>query len=159
MNGRVDIEQPNVNTLFNLKDKISVKSSDYRDALTGTIIKSNLSNAFFSKHNIDIIQNGIRAGVYKLSKGSYIIAPQSEDNIKIIMRNIYLDNCANLPHNITNQIQELNEIVLDYCIPKVYGEAQGYLKYLHDVSNLAVPMQRPTSSTYKTNTLQPNSWI
>ena len=108
---------------------------------------------------MDIIQNGIRAGVYNLSKGSYIISPQSEDNLKIIMRSIYLDNCANLSNNITKQIEELNHIVLDYCIPKVYGEAQGYLTYLHDVSNLAVPMQRPTSSTYKTNTLEPNSWI
>ena len=75
------------------------------------------------------------------------------------MRSVYLDNCSNIQNNITEQIQELNDIVLDYCIPKVYGEAQGYLTYLHDVSNLAVPMQRPTSSTYKTNTLEPNSWI
>ena len=159
MNGRVNIEQPATDVLFNLKDKISVKSSDYRDALTGTIVKTNLSNAYFSKENIDIIQNFISVVVYNLSKGSYIIAPQSVDNIKIIMRSIYLDNCSNLPNNITEQIQELNDIVLDYCIPKVYGEAQGYLTYLHDVSNLAVPMQRPTSSTYKTNTLEPNSWI
>tara|TARA_B100001093_G_scaffold144658_1_gene137296 strand:- start:780 stop:1259 length:480 start_codon:yes stop_codon:yes gene_type:complete len=159
MNGRVNIEQPNTDILFNIKDKISVKSSDYRDALTGTILKTNLSNAYFSKENIEIIQNGIRAGVYNLSKGSYIIAPQSEDNIKIIMRSVYLDNCSNLPNNITNQIQELNDIVLEYCIPKVYGEAKGYLTYLHDVSNLAIPIQRPTSSAYKTNSLQPNSWI
>ena len=159
MNGRVNIEQPNTDILFNIKDKISVKSSDYRDALTGTILKTNLSNAYFSKENIEIIQNGIRAGVFNLSKGSYIIAPQSEDNIKIIMRSVYLDNCSNLPNNITNQIQELNDIVLEYCIPKVYGEAKGYLTYLHDVSNLAIPIQRPTSSAYKTNSLQPNSWI
>lgn len=159
MNGRINIEEPPRDTLFNLKDKISVKSSDYRDALTGTISKSNLSIAFFSKENMNIIQNGIRAGVYELSKGSYIISPQDEDNIKVIMRNIYLDNCANLPNNISNQIQELNQIILDYCIPKVYGEAQGYLTYLHDVSNLAVPMQRPISSAYKTNSLEPNSWI
>ncbi len=159
MNGRVNIEQPTTDILFKLKDKISVKSSDYRDALTGTIIKSNLSNAYFSKENINIIQNGIRAGVYNLSKGSYIIAPQSIDNIKIIMRSVYLDNCSNLSNNITEQIEELNDIVLDYCIPKVYGEAKGYLTYLHDVSNLAVPIKRPISSSYKTNTLQPDPFI
>ena len=74
MNGRVNIEQPSTDVLFNLKDKIAVKSSDYRDALTGTIVKTNLSNAYFSKENVDIIQNGIRAGVYNLSKGSYILS-------------------------------------------------------------------------------------
>tara|TARA_B100000282_G_C31610017_1_gene434246 strand:- start:373 stop:852 length:480 start_codon:yes stop_codon:yes gene_type:complete len=159
MNGRVNIEQPNTAGLFHLQDKIPIESSDFRDALNGNIIKTDMSIAFFSKENINIIQNGIRAGVHKLSKGSYVIAPQSEDNIKVIMRSIFLENSANLPHSIPEQIAELNQIVLDYCIPKVYSEAQGYLTYLHDVSNLAIPMQRPTSSTYKTNTLQPNSWL
>ena len=118
-----------------------------------------MSIAYFSKENMNIIQNGIRAGVHKLSKGSYVIAPQSEDNIKVVMRSIFLENSANLPTNISEQIKELNQIILDYCIPKVYSEAQGYLIYLHDVSNLATPMQRPTSSSYKTNTLQPNVWL
>tara|TARA_B100000508_G_C11435164_1_gene265616 strand:+ start:186 stop:665 length:480 start_codon:yes stop_codon:yes gene_type:complete len=159
MNGRVNIEQPNTTALFNLQDKIPIESSDFRDALNGNIGKTDMSIAYFSKENMNIIQNGIRAGVHKLSKGSYVIAPQSEDNIKVIMRSIFLANSANLPTNISEQIGELNQLVLDYCIPKVYSEAQGYLTYLHDVSNLATPMQRPTSSAYKTNTLQPNSWL
>ena len=56
MNGRVNIEQPNTDTLFSLKDKIAVKSSDYRDALTGTITKTNLSNAYFSKNNMGLFK-------------------------------------------------------------------------------------------------------
>ena len=159
MNGRVDIEKPNINTLFDLKDKIPIESSDFRDALNGNIITSDLSVAYFSKENIRIIQNGLRVGVYNLSKGSYIISPQNEDNLKVIMRSIFLQNSANLPNNIKEQINELNSIVLDYCIPKVYGEAKGYLTYLHDVSNLAIPMERPESSPYKTNTLQTNPFI
>ena len=159
MNGRVDIEKPNINTLFDLKDKIPIESSDFRDALNGNIITSDLSVAYFSKENIRIIQNGLRVGVYNLSKGSYIISPQNEDNLKVIMRSIFLQNSANLPNNIKEQLNELNSIVLDYCIPKVYGEAKGYLTYLHDVSNLAIPMERPESSTYKTNTLQTNPFI
>ena len=144
MNGRVDIEQPNINTVFNLKDKIPIESSDFRDALNGNITTSQLSTAYFSKENIRIIQNGLRAGVHSLSKGSYIISPQNEDNLKT---------------NIKEQIYELNNLVLEYCIPKVYGEAQGYLTYLHDVSNLAIPMKRPESSTYKTNSLQTNPFL
>ena len=159
MNGRVDIEQPNINTVFNLKDKIPIESSDFRDALNGNITTSQLSTAYFSKENIRIIQNGLRAGVHSLSKGSYIISPQNEDNLKVIMRSIFLQNSANLPTNIKEQIYELNNLVLEYCIPKVYGEAQGYLTYLHDVSNLAIPMKRPESSTYKTNSLQTNPFL
>jgi hypothetical protein len=49
------------------------------------------------------------------------------------------------------QIRELNEYVLQYCIPRVLGEAQGYLKYIQDASTLVVPLARPIhSSTDKT---------
>ena len=38
-------------------------------------------------------------------------------------------------------------MVLDYCIHHVYGEAQGYMKYLHDVSTLAVPLATPVMTS------------
>jgi hypothetical protein len=37
----------------------------------------------------------------------------------------------------------LNEYVLNYCIPRLYSEAQGYMKYLHDASTLVVPLSAP----------------
>ena len=49
--------------------------------------------------------------------------------------------------NIKGQIEELNKIVLEYCIYQVYGEAQGYMKYLYDVSTLAVPLAHPVQAT------------
>ena len=160
-NGRVNIIQPDPSLQFSLYDKISCdsKATEYRDPLKGNWKDSTLSITFFSADNIQILQNGIRAGVYKKSKGHFTIGPQCTDTLKIIMRSVFLSYSANKPDNIQSQVAALNQIVLDYCIPQVYGEAQGYLTYLHDVSNLAVPMQRPTSSTYKTNTLEPNSWI
>jgi hypothetical protein len=48
-----------------------------------------------------------------------------------------------LETNIRGQIEELNKMVLDYCVHRVYSEAQGYMKYLHDVSTLAVPLSTP----------------
>ena len=71
------------------------------------------------------------------------MAPQDCDSLKIIMRSVFLQHATNQPQNIAGQIQALNQIVLDYCIFHVYSEAQGYMKYLHDVSTLAVPMANP----------------
>ena len=102
-----------------------------------------LSSAYFSKDNIQMIQNGIRAGVYKKSNGQYIIGPQDYDAILIIMRSIFLQHSVNQPSNISEQISELNAMVLDYCIPQVYLEAQGYLKYLSDASTLSIPIAHP----------------
>ena len=96
-NGRVDIEGPNIAARFSMMDKIPVNdSSSFRDALTGNWNDTTLSLAFFSERNIKILQNGIRAGVYKRSEGQYLIGEQDCDVLKTIMRGIYLQNAINL---------------------------------------------------------------
>ena len=64
----------------------------------------------------------------------------------------------NLPNQITEQVTALNKIVLDYCVPQVYGEAKGYVKYKHDVSTLVVPIRRPMS-TMTEKTLEFKRWF
>jgi hypothetical protein len=59
------------------------------------------------------------------------------------MRSVFLQNSVNQVDNIRGQIEELNKIVLDYCIHHVYSEAQGYMKYLYDASTLVVPLSTP----------------
>lgn len=144
-NGRIDINGPNIQQ-FQLFDNPLTNNKNitsYDDALNGNWISNTLSKAFFSKENIQIIQNGIRAGVYKSSNGLYNIGPQDETNLKIIMRSIFLQNAANIPHHITEQIKELNNLIYEYSIPKILGEASAYMKYKNDVSTLAVPQDRP----------------
>jgi hypothetical protein len=110
-----------------------------------------LSRAFFSIENQQILQNGIRAGVYQQSSGKYIISQQSITDLKMIMRALFLEHSANRPDHIADQIRELNEYVLNYCIPRVFSEAKGYLKYIQDASTLVVPLARPIhASTDKT---------
>jgi hypothetical protein len=153
-NGRIDIinktQSPDITNLFAMYDKIPANQcATFREATLGQWDETPLSKAFFSKENIQIIQNGIRAGVYKKSNGQYIIGSQDCDALKIIMRSVYLQNSANQTINISGQIEELDKIVLDYCIHHVYSEAQGYMKYLYDVSTLAVPMASPVLETQK----------
>ena len=95
--------------------------------------------------------------VYQKSNNQYTVAPQDCDSLKIIMRSVFLQHAANQPNNIAGQIEELNKIVLDYCIHHVYSEAQSYMKYLHDVSTLAVPLSTPIveSQRDKNNYLMP----
>jgi hypothetical protein len=154
-NGRININGPNKGDIFQLYDKIPVNEniSNYNDALKGNWNKNTLSIAFFSAENIQILQNALRAGVYKSSKNRFLIGIQNEDTLKIIMRSVYLQNSRNQSENITEQISALNKIVTDYCVPKLLGEAEGYLKFKNDVSTLAVPMTRPIS-TYSSNTLE-----
>lgn len=144
-NGRLDIMGPAMDQ-FQLFDNPLTNSKNggaYTDALNGNWVSNYLSKAFFSKENIQIIQNGIRAGVYNASHGKYNIAPQDETNLKIIMRSIFLQNAVNNPNNITGQIAELNHLIYQDAIPRILNEAKSYIKYKQDVSSLAVPNDRP----------------
>ena len=119
----------------------------YRDAMQGNWYNTVLSDAFFSKENIQLLQNGIRAGVHQMSNGQYTVGEQNCDQLMMIMRSTFLQSSLNQPENITAQIERLNTLVLDYAVPQVYGEAQGYLKYKYDVSNLVVPISTPIMSS------------
>jgi hypothetical protein len=159
-NGRVDIKSPNTSNLFAMFDKIPANQcATFRNPTEGLWDETYLSKAFFSHQNIQILQNGIRAGVYKRSNGQYLIAPQDCDSLKIVMRSVYLQYSANQPNNLTQQIEELNKIVLNYCIQQVYGEAQGYIKYIDDASTLVVPIAHPVMANNTDRTLELKSWF
>jgi hypothetical protein len=148
-NGRVNI-MDSINgsqNQFSLHDRIPAhQTTSYRDALQGNHTETPLSRTFFSRENIQIIQNGIRAGVYKKSNGLYNISNQSEETLKIIMRSTFLMYSANMPNHITEQIESLNKVVLEYCVPRVFNEAKSHMQYLYDASTMAVPIERPIMS-------------
>jgi hypothetical protein len=164
-NGRVDmankLQPPTSGNLFAMYDKIPANQcATYRDATLGQWDETPLSKAYFSKENIQIIQNGIRAGVYKRSNGQYTVGPQDCDAIKVIMRSVYLSNSVNVPQNIPGQIAALNDMVIEYCIKHVYSEAQGYMKYLVDVGTLAVPLATPVMESQRDkNTYRMPEWF
>ena len=64
MNGRIDFKTIENGTPTFLQDKISTDNRTMYDNLKFTQQNTPLSNLFFSKRNAQIIQNGLRAGVY-----------------------------------------------------------------------------------------------
>lgn len=160
-NGRVNLEEPeNPDARFQMFERVEVrnKATEYRDAVKGDFQETILSKVFFSAGNIQIIQNGLRAGVYKKSEERQLIIPnQNIDVLKQIMRHIFLQYAVFQPTNITEQVERLNQYVLDYTIPKVFSEAIGYLKYLEDQSRLVVPLSLPEQPdrVYKQLELKP----
>jgi hypothetical protein len=159
-NGRVDIKTPNTSHLFQMYDKIPANQCvTFRNPTEGLWNDTNLSLTFFSQQNIQILQNGIRAGVYHKSNGQYLIGQQDCDSLKIIMRSVYLQYAANQVNNIPEQVAELNKIVLNYCVQQVYSEAQGYVKYINDASTLVVPIAHPVMADNTDRQLFLKSWF
>ena len=158
-NGRVNILHNPVSN-FHLQDKIHINEGDnfYRTALKGGWETNELSNEYFGVNNIEKLQNDIIQGVLEHSNGSFKIAKQDYDTLKIIMRSIFLQNSKNNDDNINNQIQTLNKMVLGYSIPQIIGEAVGYMKYKRDASVMYTPMTNPVS-TYSNNSLELKPWF
>ena len=159
-NGKVDILGPNISTKFSMMDKIPLTTkTSYVNSLTGNFERSRLSDTFFSNENIQIIQNGLRKGVYDKSKQQILIDNQPTDQIVSVMRSMYLQYSKNLQTNISGQINELNKYVLDYCINNVYNEAVSYLKYKQDASRMHMPMSAPIYSNKTNKTLEQKPWF
>ena len=159
-NGRLDIMGPNNMNQFSLFDKIPTnESSTFHDAMTGNFKDSTLSLAYFSKQNMQIIQNAIRAGVYEVSNQQYLIDNQNTDTLKIIMRSVFLQSSTNLPNDITQQIQALNNLVVEYCVKHIYSEAQAYITYKKDVSTMYQPIDRPVQVDVNDKTLELKPWF
>jgi len=161
-NGRVNLmDIPDSNTRFQMFEKIAIKNkaTEYRNPVAGILEDNMLAKVFFSSGNIQILQNGLRAGVYYMSKDKKIILPpQNIDNLKIIMRSMYLQYAEHREDiSVTSQVETLNKIVLDYIVPTLYNEAIGYMKYLEDQSTLVQPLAMPNlvDRDYKTLELKP----
>lgn len=154
-NGRVNLNIQNpTNDIFKLYDKIKVKdqnNSSYYNALTGNLENTELSKTFFCFKNINFLNTSLQNAILKKSNGKYNIGPQDNDQLKIIMRSVYLQNSVNQNENIQQQVNILNNIVLGICIPQVFGEIQSYLKYKEDISNLAIPNDRPVMTSTSKN--------
>jgi hypothetical protein len=153
-NGLVDIailQDPDA--MFRMHERVNIrnKPTEYSEALNGTMEWNVIAQVYFSAENMQIVQNALRANIYKLSDGKINIPNQNVDNLKIIMRGIYMEYAEHYPKDIKGQVERLNQLVLDYAVPKLYSEAVGYHQYIIDQSTLAMPMDRPIPNdrTYK----------
>jgi hypothetical protein len=161
-NGRVNlIQQPATDLQFQMYEKNAVKNkaTEYREALAGTWEDNVVAQVFFSEKNIQIIQNWLREGVYKMSNEKYVISTQNVDTLKIIMRSIYMQYAEHYPNNIKGQVERLNQLVLDYAVPSVYNEAVGYEKYCRDQSTIVVPLELPRHHDRVYKQLELKRWV
>jgi len=158
-NGRIYIPTLNTQDQFKMYDKIPQKETSYREALTGNWQQNDLSCKFFSLENIRILNNAIIEGVRQQSNGQFNIGPQDQDELKIIMRAIYLENAKNLLTDIPQQINQLNQLVLQYSIPQILSSMKSYTKYMHDITNMYTLMDRPIYSNVDDKTVEFKGWF
>lgn len=141
MNGRVILNNTKINK-YELFEGENIRSN-FNSSLNGIQDNSILSRAFFSQRNINCIQKQIQQDVLK--KTNYKIGRQSDLQLQIIMRSIFLQYSKNLNCNYALQIKELNKLVADFSIDRVIIEIYQFLEYRKEITKLPQPLSHPVN--------------
>lgn len=127
---------------FELYENLNVINKSDQINNIGNFQENKLSISYFSKENIDFLQNTMISEIYKLTKGTRI-SKQSDIELKIIMKSIYLQYGRNMDTNIEEQVQELNKRVLDYSIDNINSNLKQYNQYIKDITSEQTIMEMP----------------
>jgi hypothetical protein len=161
-NGRVNLLSNSESEFDYVKNTDDI--SDGHDIVSRNLEHTPISSLFFSKLNINSLQHGISNKVFNESNGEYNIGRQSDIELKIVMRSIYLSSLNSVSRSIievvippnTNdrnyvleRVRELNKEVLDWVVPRILTNMQQFKKYKSDIQTLPTPMERPS---YLSNT-------
>tara|TARA_B110000483_G_C18197200_1_gene543554 strand:+ start:2779 stop:3273 length:495 start_codon:yes stop_codon:yes gene_type:complete len=119
------------------------------EALYGIQETTQLNQSYFSKENMNIIQDKIRYQVYINTEKKHVIGKQSDVELEIVMRSIYLQHSPNLPTQVKEQIKYLNELVCNWCVEKIIPEIYQYMGYLKEVEYMPVPLEHPVNLSSK----------
>ena len=116
------------------------------DMLRGNMTPSEVAFAFFTTHNVEVLQEAVRKEVFLRSgPKKYLIDDQDVDELKMIMRGIYYQYAKNNIFDVDGQVKELNNIIVDWCVPRILSEVDHYHYYLNDISHLPIPLAQPMS--------------
>jgi hypothetical protein len=139
MSGRVTFDgQPPEN--YELYEG-EMNPQDFQNSLKGIQDNNVLNKAFFSQRNINNIQKQIQKKV--LETTNYTIGRQSDLQLQIIMRSIFLQYSKNLNCDYANQIRDLNKKVTDFAVDRIVIEISQFLEYRKEVSRIPEPIGLP----------------
>lgn len=142
---------------FQLFENLNVQNDTKFNQLTGTFKSSLLSDLFFSQENVDYIQTQIIYRVYEKTQKKHVVGRQSDDELIIVMRSVYLQHGKNYDFDLDKQVNKLNEIVLDYCVDNVFVNLTQHVEYIKDITQDQPILERPESTDLKlSKTLMPN---
>ena len=130
----------------------NVTKDNYSDELLKShLCSSPLSKHFFSKCNLDHLQQLLIDNIFIISNKKYKIGRQSDKELLIIMRHIYLNEANNNDNNIIEQVNILNNTIISKIVPSLFSNITQHQQYLNKMSNPLPVMEHPvnvnTSST------------
>jgi|694.fasta_scaffold00862_39 hypothetical protein len=149
LNGRVNLFETPTKTAKIYNNDVRLYDQKNLESISRNYTGTCVSEVFFSRENVDIIHEGLINYVYNKTNGKYKISRQSEQELSIVMRSIYLSSGKNLNFNIKEQIKALNKEVIEWCSEQIITNIKQYLDYKTSVSTLKMPMETPALTSQK----------
>lgn len=103
---------------------------------------NSLKDIFFSKENIDKIQQQLVNEVKEKSKGKYIIKYQKYEHLIQIMDDIFKTY-----NNVNEEINELNNKVVAFCLPYIFNQIASHIKWQIDSNSPLIPLPLPKTTS------------
>jgi hypothetical protein len=116
-----------------------------------------LETTFFSKENIDLINKQLILSVFKRTNQQFLICPQKENDLIIVMRYVFIEYSRNLPFDIKGQVRELNCKVVGEILPTVISNTDQKIGYLRDISTQPIGPPLPINTKKNNRTLPTNA--
>lgn len=143
-NGRLFIPEGSATPpRYNLFQNQSKNQNLNTNVISHNHTPTELSRAYFSNENQNVIQNSIIAEVLRRSNGQYRISRQNDNELQVIMSSMYYQLGQNLPTNINEQVNYLNNYVIEECVRIIIPNVQQYLGYIRDITNGIPIIPRP----------------
>lgn len=114
-------------------------------AVSHMLTKTAVSELFFSDLNVGVIQTAIARSVRAITGRT--VGRQSDHELFLIMRSIYLQYSRNDPNAAVAEVRELNARVVEYCVEVVVANMTQYLRYMQEVGRVPVPQERAPMMT------------
>ena len=113
--------------------------------LKSYICSDKLSKHYFSKCNLDHVQQLLILNVSNISNNQYKIGRQSDRELLLVMRHIYLNDATNKNNNIIFEVNRLNNIVINKIMPKLISNIEQHANYIHDINSPIRLMEPPVN--------------
>jgi hypothetical protein len=113
-----------------------------------------LNTIYFSESNLANLQSEIASAVLQMSGTKrYVIGPQSEADLKTVMRSYYLQYAQNDPSRVSEELTLLNNRVIGWCANNILIQIEAYKYYRKDIEDFPAPIERPVmTNIYGTRT-------
>lgn len=168
------LESPG-NFNFTKRKDVELTGSNTRHLFRNLYGETPLTFLFFSKQNINNIQDVIRHLIYK--ELFQVIDNQDVTELMIVMRSIFLEyhrhpklltpdmsdlEKTKLTKQYTDEVSRLNDLVINDTVPRIISQLQQYMDYLKDCSTPRTIMDKPQSDSvtgrrnYRSHT---NIWL